>query len=458
MLEGLDQVPWADIEHAYGPATDVPEQLRRLLILDAKVRSETLRELYGNVFHQGTRFPAAPFVVPFLIEMCASPSVFNRCDLLRYWGDLIVGYFNIQERPCWGDGERIYWCGEVQEVEAGDSIAQALHDTYRESLKGFDLLCHLLVDEDMAIRAGAAWVFACLFTRAESSVPRLEAQLRLEPSGWVRAAIGFALGELGAAAPLHRLADHDEFPAARCMAVCELARLEPSEALIEPLLHFIAEPIEGYESIPGTRGKSTGDAAYSISLLPAEVQRKAIPSLCDRLDQARSFDTMPFVIALLSAAFQPRQEPLTELSPLQQLVLRRMVNSEELWSIGNLYSTFRAYGLPRDREKCAALIGVKVAKDEALENLRSGLAFAQIGFLEKAREGILAALEIDPMVFDRSPSPDECWLLYAKAFAETEPERALEAYRTACSINTAVANRVNPTWRLADLLNESTLE
>jgi len=71
-----------------------------------------------------------------------------------------------------------------------------------------------------------------------------------------------------------------------------------------------------------------------------------------------------------------------------------------------------------------------------------------------ARERILQALEIDPAVFERTPSPEECWLLCAKAFAESDPERALAAFRRATAINTAVAHRVDPSWRLADLLKE----
>ena len=55
-------------------------------------------------------------------------------------------------------------------------------------------------------------------------------------------------------------------------------------------------------------------------------------------------------------------------------------------------------------------------------------------------------------VFERAPAPDECWLLCAKVFAESDPERALAAYRRATSINPGVAHRVNPAWRLADLL------
>jgi hypothetical protein len=458
VLQGLDAVPWANLEHAYGSAADVPDLLRMLLDPDPKVRSETLWTLYGNVFHRGTRYPATAHVIPFLIQMCASPNVPNRGDLLRYWGSLITGYFSVLERPLWGDGERIHDHGQVVIPEAEDSwwgdYPATLHQVYRESVKGHEVACSLLADDDHAVRAGAAWVLACLPTLAPASVPRLQAQLRVEPSGWVLASIAFALGELGASAPLRSMLFEDAFPAARCMASCELARIEPTEELIEQLLQFVSEPIEGYENIPGAGGKSTGDAASSISHLPAEVQRKAIPAICDRLDQARSFDTMPLVSALLAAAFPRQNEAVTELNALQRQVLARMVNTEELWSIGNLMWTFQAYGLPCDRDKCGRLVGVKVADNEALKSLRSGLAFADIGFLDKGREGILKALELDPAVLERAPGPDECWLLCAKAFAETDSERALAAYRRATSINPGMAHRVNPTWRLADLLKE----
>ena len=63
---------------------------------------------------------------------------------------------------------------------------------------------------------------------------------------------------------------------------------------------------------------------------------------------------MPLVGALLSAAFSRRDQPLTELTDLQKQVLARMVNTEELWSIGNLTWTFKAYGLAQSRKMCPA--------------------------------------------------------------------------------------------------------
>jgi len=48
-------------------------------------------------------------------------------------------------------------------------------------------------------------------------------------------------------------------------------------------------------------------------------------------------------------------------------------------------------------------------------------------------------------------------LLCAKAFAESDPVRAMAAYRRATSINPGVAHRLKPTWGLADLLEENGL-
>ena len=41
-----------------------------------------------------------------------------------------------------------------------------------------------------------------------------------------------------------------------------------------------------------------------------------------------------------------------------------------------------------DRKECARLLGVRVADDEALAELRSALMFSRMGFLEKGREGM----------------------------------------------------------------------
>ncbi|MGE0791864.1 MAG: hypothetical protein AB7S26_39690 [Sandaracinaceae bacterium] len=65
MLEGLDEVAWDDLGHAYGSAGDVPDTLRRL----AEGDDAALSELFGNIWHQGTVYEATAYAVPFLIEI-----------------------------------------------------------------------------------------------------------------------------------------------------------------------------------------------------------------------------------------------------------------------------------------------------------------------------------------------------------------------------------------------------
>lgn len=71
MLERLDTVDWASLTHAYGPATDVPSLLRSLLFPGKEERDEALSELFGNIWHQGTVYPATAAAVPFLYELLA---------------------------------------------------------------------------------------------------------------------------------------------------------------------------------------------------------------------------------------------------------------------------------------------------------------------------------------------------------------------------------------------------
>ncbi|MFD7560028.1 hypothetical protein ACFV9E_36665 [Streptomyces sp. NPDC059835] len=62
----LDDVPWHTLTHAYGSAEDVPELIRALYQDDEETVDEAIHELYGNIHHQGTVYPASAPAVPFL--------------------------------------------------------------------------------------------------------------------------------------------------------------------------------------------------------------------------------------------------------------------------------------------------------------------------------------------------------------------------------------------------------
>ncbi|MGW6510008.1 hypothetical protein ACWGCP_21080, partial [Streptomyces niveus] len=68
----LDAQPWADREHAYGSADDVPGRLRALASDDAEEAEEALYELYGNIVHQGSVYEATAHAVPYPARLAAA--------------------------------------------------------------------------------------------------------------------------------------------------------------------------------------------------------------------------------------------------------------------------------------------------------------------------------------------------------------------------------------------------
>lgn len=91
-LAGLDDVPWSELGHAYGEADDVPGLLRALTDHDRATRGRTLYALYSNIFHQGTRYEATAYAVPFLARLALEPGTFRRAQIVDLLGSITVGY------------------------------------------------------------------------------------------------------------------------------------------------------------------------------------------------------------------------------------------------------------------------------------------------------------------------------------------------------------------------------
>ncbi|WP_166385540.1 hypothetical protein [Catellatospora methionotrophica] len=88
----LSSIDWASLTHAYGSAEDVPDLIGALRSSDADVRGEAMTELYGNIFHQGSRYEASAYAVPFLLELVADSTTPDRQELIRLLASLAVGY------------------------------------------------------------------------------------------------------------------------------------------------------------------------------------------------------------------------------------------------------------------------------------------------------------------------------------------------------------------------------
>jgi hypothetical protein len=59
---------------------------------DSKVRDAALYELFGNIFHQGTRYQASPYAIPFLYDLLEDSSVQEKEYIVVLLVSLGVGY------------------------------------------------------------------------------------------------------------------------------------------------------------------------------------------------------------------------------------------------------------------------------------------------------------------------------------------------------------------------------
>jgi len=91
MFEGLDEIEWDKLTHAYGPASDVPGLLKDLASTEKSVRDNAIHAFFGNIWHQHTVYEATAYAVPFLIEILSGLSVEDKLRILALLAEIAVG-------------------------------------------------------------------------------------------------------------------------------------------------------------------------------------------------------------------------------------------------------------------------------------------------------------------------------------------------------------------------------
>ena len=83
-LELIASADWSRLEHAYGTADDVADQLVAVAVGDETTREEAWSNLWGNVHHQGTVYPATAPVVPIFEALARSRSFPDRTQSIMF--------------------------------------------------------------------------------------------------------------------------------------------------------------------------------------------------------------------------------------------------------------------------------------------------------------------------------------------------------------------------------------
>jgi hypothetical protein len=169
-LDGLDEIDWTALRHAYGQAGDVPGLLRG--IARGPDPDSALSDLDGEIYHQGgIVFPAARAALPYLVAMAGDSAVAVRPGLLDLIGRLVDEANTVS--PSWvDDGWPDAWAAALPRILS------------------------LLDDPDVAVRRELTSTLSAARADADAVVPALRARWDAEDDGAVRLGIIIAAGEL----------------------------------------------------------------------------------------------------------------------------------------------------------------------------------------------------------------------------------------------------------------------
>lgn len=156
---------WPGLEHAFGPATDIPAILNRLLEGDSEARAFALGELVGSVHHQNTIYssttPVALYIAAILPDErstgpCGRAGAVRpmRAALLDWLGEMA---FDVDDAALAAKGRRFSLSASVEEGQLREARSRLSQAT-----------AAFLHDEDPDVRRSAAIATALLL---DGSVP-----------------------------------------------------------------------------------------------------------------------------------------------------------------------------------------------------------------------------------------------------------------------------------------------
>jgi hypothetical protein len=373
-LQGLDEIDWASVSGAYGPATKVPDQLRGMLARDPTRRHTAMADLYNEVCHQGTRYSAAPQIVPFLVKLAALPSYPERSGIVDFISGIAIGYDE-------------YWIPggfpietlrkQSQSLVADDGgLDQAALDAYDAVRSTVPFILSLLEDGDPAVRCQAAYCLAWFPEHAHVIVPALVDHV-LKESDETIAATALVSAGLGATADfadlvvskLSQLRARSALMGwAAAVAYARLARASAPDWVPTDLCGWVARKGKApSHDVPFLGGDLQGYAAASLLQGGEAWLDQATQAMLDRLRAVTGAESMNLLGSLLAATFPNGRLPAdviyTQLTDQQRRVIQTLAEAPKAWrfggfDFGNVALLLGDYGLPSRLDELRRFAGL----------------------------------------------------------------------------------------------------
>jgi hypothetical protein len=338
MLEGLDAVNWAALGQG-----DVPDLLRALRSPDPAAGEKGREALFGTLVHQGTRYAATAAAVPFLAELAVAPDTPERHWLVVLLTYAAIGYDKESLPAGIVDGTLDELARTTNTPGDEQHYGPWALAAYRAVQATVPSLLPLLDHDDVRLRRAVAHLVAWFPRWAPASLPRLRARLAAEPDPDAKATMAVALGLLaGAQAQTDDASRLNELlvdgdAVVRWGAAVALVRLlpqAPPEPAVRELLGWLTS-----EAAPERDPEILFCEPQEYALLVVRdvpvLRERAVGAILDRLPALSGAAAHSPVWDLVELAFEAdRPQPgaaFAELPPLQQQVLRVLVDMPALW-------------------------------------------------------------------------------------------------------------------------------
>lgn len=342
--------PWRKLEHAYGPATDLPALLDAVVSPKRDVRAQAVLDLEARLAHQGTVYSATGAALPRLFEGLRDESTKERRAITAQIAELVA-------LIAWG---------------RGDAAAEA---SVKDGLRvGLPRLLSLLDHPDVRVRLAIARTLATL-VNDDPKVP-LAIALRLAKEDDFSARLALALAPsirkcedvvwLDACEALLDSTELETRLAGAC-ALANVRREKAPERAVLPFLDALSGPpsfeaIEaGWSKMPFCGSGALVDLANLASFLGDARIPKVLPALVSAM--SRPSPHVPALAeAMLYMAFKKGGAPKTasELEDVRRDALKVLVHLDAAWT-ARTDEVLRLGGLPPSRRGLAQFLGESLA-------------------------------------------------------------------------------------------------
>ncbi|WP_405665478.1 PBS lyase [Streptomyces sp. NBC_01166] len=426
MFTGIDEVDWASMEHAYGPADDVPALLYGLASADPAERENALDGMYGAVHHQGDVYACTLACIPFLFELAVDPGIRDRGGIVELLTS--IGGIDLDE-----DDENEL---DEDEIEGVANYAMAAAAVSAGSAVFFELVA----DEDPGVRLAAPLALATLHGRPGRVLALLRERLPVEADDEVRLALVEAAGRIAlrhrplagrAAAWLSGLAAEAYPPGLRLAALAQLARCAP-DALPGDVVRVVSGLLRELRSRPPRPEPPAGkapageDAGADLATSPTLVGQ--LRELSAEESAGRSTPWAADLLRTLHVGLDDRVEDRTALLADQLCSPDPWQRIDAVRMSGGLIRAWRG-----SYEGLVRLVGVQLTDPEPrLAEAASHVLEELFGLAAPAADALAARVAADPGAWVKEWASGPPGLGSAvKALARLGDARVLPALATA---------------------------